>query len=118
MTKSVTINLQVLSLISGFILPFLVAFVTKAKASSQLKAIVNLALSAIAGGITSAIATGGSVELKPWLYGMGIAFVSSGASYAHLWTPTGTIGSLKAATKNFGIGGDATVSTPPPPPMP
>lgn len=86
-------------------LPIAVAFLLAHTASSSLKAAVNLLGSLIVTGLITVIADLTSHTAIDWftiLFALVSGFIVSGASYSHLWKPTGTI--EKAALGGGSIG--------------
>ena len=80
-----------LSAVVTVLLPILTAWVTKAVASSKVKAIVLAALSAITGfgtELLNALQTGTSYEIFQGLINAGIVFVVAVASYFGFWRTT------------------------------
>lgn len=104
------LNPTVLTYASGFLVPLAVGALTKIHASRGLKAVLNLVLSAIAGGLAVAITSNGDVQLSTWIAGITQTFVVSIASYYGLWKPTGVAPAVQQGTATLGIG----PSTPPP----
>lgn len=104
------LNPTVLTYASGFLVPLAVGVLTKLHASKGLKAVLNLVLSAIAGGLAVALTSNGDVQLSTWLAGIAQTFVVSIASYYGLWKPTGVAPAVQQGTATLGIGS----STPPP----
>lgn len=97
------LDVQVLAFIGGFLLPLLVGLITKQKASSALKAVVLVGLSALSAGITTVVAGGGEVVLKQWLISFAETWITGVATYFGLWRYTITP-NLQSLTANFGIG--------------
>lgn len=97
------LNPTELQIASGFAIPLVVGFITKLRASSAVKALLNFLLSAIAGGLTVALAANGDVVGTTWLLGIAQTFVVSIASYYGLWKHT-VAPAIAQSTPNFGIG--------------
>jgi hypothetical protein len=104
----VQIDVQVLSILAGVVIPILVGVITKLHASRTVKAILNFGLSATAGGVAAALAADppGSVHLREWVLNIAVAWVVSVATYYGLWKPTGAAGAVQTATAGFGVGSD------------
>lgn len=98
------IDPQILQLGSGVLIPLVVGAITKWKASAGLKAGINFALSAIAGGLTVALSTNGDVVLSTWVQGILTTFITSIAMYYGLWKPTGISTTVQVKTADIGIG--------------
>lgn len=98
------LDVGLLTLVGAFLIPLLTGLITKYFASSGLKAISTLTLSAAAGLVQTAIDAGGSVVLKEWIGSAVVAWVLSLATYYGLWKPTGTAERVQRATANVGIG--------------
>ena len=110
----ITLDLATWAFIGGTIVPILVGILTKCRASSAVKGLVNLVLSAIAGIIATAIATGGALN-EATVVAAFMALIASVATYFGVLKPTGVTGAVQGSTANFGIGkptneGTATVS--------
>ncbi len=106
------LDIQMLSIIGGAIIPILVGIVTKMSASSGLKAVVNFLLSAVAGAVAVAIEHEGAVNVEEWVVGIGMTWVISVATHYGLWKPTGASSTVQASTAGFGLGGEAHVAHP------
>lgn len=89
--------------VSVFI-PLVVGLITKSKATTLEKTLINLLASAVVGGITTALATNGSVDPAAWLVGMGVAFGSSVVSHYNLWKPTGVSATVQNVAPGVGLG--------------
>lgn len=104
LTSTVTVPLATLALISGLVIPLLTGLVTKQRASSAVKALVNAALAAVAAGIGLLTLNGGTMELKPLIIATVVTFITSGSVYNHLWKPLGVAEYIQALFPNKGIG--------------
>lgn len=89
LAAAVVVGVAYLNFVVGFIIPLLTGFLTKAKAPSWFKAVMNLGLSAVAGAVTTAIAAEGKVEVKTWVTGIMVTWAMSWASYTGWWKPSG-----------------------------
>jgi hypothetical protein len=73
-------------------IPILVALLTRAEASSTAKALTNLAGGLVATAVLTIVLDLSAHEAIDWfhiLFALVTGFVVSGATYAHLWKPTG-----------------------------
>lgn len=85
-------TVQVVSLLVGTLIPILVALVTKSTAQPGVKAVVNLALSAVSGFGAEYINSAHFVWQQALLTTV-VTFVVSVATYYGLWKPTNVAGS-------------------------
>lgn len=97
---------RLLQLGSGIVIPLVVGWLTHLHASSKLKAILNFVLSAVAGGLSVAFASNGTVLLSTWVFGILQTFITSIVSYYGLWKPTGVAGSVQQGGLGIGAPGD------------
>jgi hypothetical protein len=103
----VTLDQYWLTMIIAVVLPALVALVTKQIASANVKAVLLLLLSAIAGTATSVQANGGTFDLKDAAVATILTFVIAVGSHFGILKPlsiTGTEGAIQRKTANFGVG--------------
>jgi hypothetical protein len=97
-------------LLSTYVAPFLsivTALVTKADTNPAVKAVVNLALAAIAAQVVAGEQAGGLTLDRTFWIALGMTFVLSVASYYGLWKPVGVAGSkgvVARKTARFGLG--------------
>lgn len=98
------LDVGVLAMLSGTVIPLLVGLVAKRYAERSIKLLLNGALSALAGGLAAAIATNGTVEPKDWLLSMATTFFVSMTSYYLAYKPTGIAAAVQAIAPRFGIG--------------
>jgi hypothetical protein len=97
-----TSDTQLISMLSGVVIPILVAVVTKMSAGSHVKAIANAFLCAVSGALATVIpgawdwASFGIAALSTWAVSV--------ASHYGLWKPTGASGTVQTATAGVGIG--------------
>lgn len=89
----------------GFLIPVLTALVAKKVASSGLKSVVTLVLSALTATIATIVAADGhgfawQAFVNAFLNTFGPAIVT----YYGLWKPTGLAGTVAQATQGFGVG--------------
>ena len=93
---------QVIAMVSGVLIPILVALLTKLRAPSSTKAIANAFLSAVAGALATVIpgdfswTTFGIAALSAWAVSV--------SSHFGLWKPTGTTNTVQEATADVGLG--------------
>lgn len=97
------LDVQTLTIL-GWMIPLVVGVVTKKWANAGVKAVTNLALSAVVGGIAVATEANGHVMLKTWLFNIVATFLQSIVAYYGLWKPTGAAPALQEATASFGLG--------------
>lgn len=99
----ITLDLATWAFLGGTIVPILVGLVTKLHASSAVKGLVNLVLSAIAGLVATAIATDGVLTKTAVVAGF-MALVASVGTYYGVLKPVGVTGAVQRSTANVGIG--------------
>jgi hypothetical protein len=90
------------TLVAGVLIPIVVNIVTKEVASSAVKSILLLVLSAVAGLATVAI-SGGGVITDAALTNAAVTFVIAVASYYGFWKPTGISPALAEKGSDFGV---------------
>lgn len=100
--KNANENAQLISVLTGVIIPLLVGVLTKMNAASAVKSICNAGLSALG----SVLAT---MQLDAWSWKWFViswmsTFTVSIASYYGLWKPTGAAPAVQNATANVGLG--------------
>lgn len=100
----VQLNVLLLTALVGSVIPLLVGFITKTSASRNVKSIVGLALSAIATGITFALATDGTVVLSEWIVGILMTFGTGLAAHYNILKPSGLTALVHGLVPNVGIG--------------
>jgi hypothetical protein len=93
---------QVIAMISGVLIPILVALLTKLRASSKLKAMANAILCAVSGALSTVIP--GAFSWKPFAVAALSTWAVSVATYYGLWKPTGVTQATASATAGVGIG--------------
>ncbi len=99
----ITLDLATWAFLGGTIVPILVGLLTKLDASSAVKGLVNLVLSAIAGLIATAVVSDGVLTKEAVVAGF-MALVASVGTYYGVLKPIGVTGSVQRATANVGIG--------------
>lgn len=92
------------SLLGGVVVPHLTAVLAKAHAPSWVKVALTAALAAVTGGIATAVAGNGQIEVYGWLTNMGLAWITALATYPTVTEKLGTTKFLREATARFGIG--------------
>lgn len=106
------LDAQTISLLVGIVIPLLVGLLSKIHASSGLKAVINAALSAVAGAFSAFASTGFSAtDWKTLVTSIVTTWVVSVATYYGVYKPTGVAGSVIAKTPNFGLGSPPVVET-------
>lgn len=98
------IDVRVLALLAGVVVPLLTAVVTKRLAHPGLKAFSTLVLSVIGGWLAVAVQADGVVNMETWIDGLLTSFTAATVSYYGLWKPTTIAPRLQQATAAFGIG--------------
>lgn len=103
--EAIQVDLSLLNFVVGFVIPLLVGLITKLRASSGLKASMNLALSVVGGAIVTVIEADGTIEdWKQFLTGIVMTWLISQTSYTGLWKPNGVSAKVQEATANTGLG--------------
>ena len=97
-------DVYVLSLLGGLIIPLITAVVTKKVASPGLKSLCTTLLSVVAGAVAVATQADGQVVLGQWLNGIFTSFIAAIATYYGFWKPTSIAPKLQDRTYNFGLG--------------
>ena len=100
----IELDVELLTILSGVVIPLVVGLVTKKATSASFKLVVNMTASAVIGGITTAISTGGAVELRKWVVGMVVTWAMSLMSYYGLWKPSGVAGIVQDVAPEMGLG--------------
>lgn len=95
-------DLTLLTLLTGVIVPLLVGLLTKLNASSAVKAVLNLGLTAA--GTLLAVANETDFEWKVFVTSWAIAWTVSVATYYGFYKPSGVSASVNGYTSEFGIG--------------
>lgn len=98
------VDTQILMVISGTVIPLLVAILAKQNASSGVKAVLNAGLSALSGVVGTAITNGGHIELKKAILAIFVVWVTSIATHFGLYKPVGASDGVASATSGFGLG--------------
>ena len=95
-------DLTLITIVSGTLIPILVALVAKLNASSGLKAILNFGFSAIAAAI--ALENEASFNWRSFAINFALTYLVSIATYYGLWKPTGVTGTVQEKTADVGVG--------------
>lgn len=95
-------NLTLYTLLAGVIVPLLVGLLTKLNASSALKSILNLGLTAA--GSLLAVANEATFQWKLFVTNWAIAWVVAVATYYGFYKPSGVSGQVQESTAGFGLG--------------
>lgn len=99
----IRLDVPMLNLLLGVGIPLLVAALTRLRVSSGVKAVANLGLSALAGGVAAAVLADGAVEVKTVVLGFLATWGTSILTYYGLHKPTGLVGLVAAQTAGFGV---------------
>lgn len=100
----IELDVQLLSLLLGSGIPLLVALTAKLGASSEIKSVMNLILSVMAGGLAWAIENSGAFTWQEALTAAVSAYLASGVAYQNLWKPTKIAEKVSVKTPNLGLG--------------
>lgn len=101
--QKVHLDVGILTVLVGTIIPLLTALITKANASSAVKAITTLSLTVIAAAIQELIKVNGVVNLRTFLANFMVTWIVAIASYYGLTKHVGTPG-VAAVAPNNGLG--------------
>lgn len=94
---------QLISVLTGFVIPLLVGLLSKLNAAKSLKAVLNFGLSALASVLATVIPE--QFTWSAFLVTFAMTWVSSVATYYGLWKPTQTAQVIQVKTANMGVGG-------------
>jgi hypothetical protein len=100
---TVTVNLQILSLVAGIAVPFLTRLVTTKLAPGWLQVLILTLLATVGGVVASLINSGGTFVLQPTLLALLVTWVTAFAAHYGFET-AGTLPALGRATARFGLG--------------
>lgn len=100
----IEVDVTVLTFVAGSILPLLTGLLTKLKASSKVKSLMNLGLSLVGGAVAYLVAHNGQADFQSLFMAVGTVYLASGTSYNNLWKPTGVAERVQNATANIGVG--------------
>ena len=95
-------DLTLITIITGTLVPILVALVSKLNASAAVKAILNFGFSAVVAAI--ALEHEADWNWKSFAVNFALTYLVSIATYYGLWKPTGVTGSVAAKTADVGVG--------------
>lgn len=104
MEHVITVDVQVLTLLTGTVIPLLVGFLTKQKASSRFKAVANLVLSVLAGVAGALLEAHGTLNVSQIFTAAMTTWLASGVSYTALLKPTGVASAVQSIAPEFGVG--------------
>lgn len=101
---SLVVTAPVLSIVTGLLLPFVIAVITKAATSSTVKAIVGIVVAAIAATVARATqADGHAVFTAALLLDIGLVYGPQLLTYLGLWSKVGSGGINAKLLPNTGI---------------
>jgi hypothetical protein len=100
---TVTLDTQMLSVLTGVIVPLLVGLLTKLNAGRGIKAVINALLSAAAAAL-ALIVPDVPFELRSFVITWAQVWVISIASYYGFHKPTGVAPAVQQSTANVGVG--------------
>lgn len=92
-------SVQIVAVMVGTVIPILTALVTRSTASSSVKALVSLGLSAVASFGTEFINNHDHFYWQGALLTTVVVFITSVGTYMGLWKPTNIAGSKSKAAK-------------------
>lgn len=104
MNRLLEVDVTLLTFVLGSLVPLLTAVLTKVRASSGVKAIVNVLLSVVTGTASYWLLHDGKSTLVGLATAAITAYLASGVTYEHLWKPTNVAPSLHKNTAEFGVG--------------
>jgi hypothetical protein len=93
----------IITMVTGVLIPILVAVLTRVHASPALKAVLNAGLSALS-GVLSTLVIDDHTNWRHVVVKVLLTWALSIATYYGLWKPTTTTATVADATKGFGIG--------------
>lgn len=103
LSDSIKIDDLTLNFLIGAVVPLLVGLVTKLRASSGLKAVINFGFSAVTGVLTSMLG-GGTLTAKEIITKIFVTWISAIVAYEGLQKPTGVAGTVASIAPSLGIG--------------
>ncbi len=101
--QKVRLDVSFLTVIVGVLIPLLTALITKANASSAVKAITTLGLTLLATAIQGIIDANGVVNGKQWLMTFAVTYATAILSYYGFTKHVGTPAAANVAPNN-GLG--------------
>ena len=102
--EKVHLDVGILTFIVATAIPILTALITKASASSAVKAITTLTLTVIASAVQYAIEANGVVNLKSFLANFAVTWIVAIAAYYGLLKPTTITQKFSEVAPTKGIG--------------
>lgn len=102
--SKVHLDVGVLTFIVATAIPILTGLITKANASSGVKAVTTLTLAIIAAAVQLAIEANGVVNLRTFLGNLAVTWIIAIATYYGLLKPTKVTQKAAAVAPNFGLG--------------
>lgn len=100
----IAVDIPLLTFIVGSLIPLVVAVLTKANASSSVKATANVVLSVVGGVVAFLLAHDGEATGIELVTAAIAAYLASGVAYTHFHKPTGLAPTVAAKTAGVGIG--------------
>lgn len=98
------LDMPAIAVALGVVLPLVTGFITKAKAPSWVKSVVNALLSSIAGALIVVVHNGGHVNVGQVVVGVAETWGASIVAHAGFWAPTGTAAKVQNIAAEFGFG--------------
>lgn len=95
-------DMTLLVLLTGVVVPLLVGLLTKLNASTGVKAVLNLGLTALGAALVTSNQTG--FEWKTFAVNFGVAWAVSVGTYYGFYKPTGTADKVAKIAPEVGIG--------------
>jgi hypothetical protein len=92
------------TLLTGSVIPLLVAVATKSGASSRVKGLANLLLSFLGGAVTHLLGHDGGAPWQAVVNAGLLTWLVSGTAFHTLWGPGGTAGAVARRTSRVGVG--------------
>lgn len=103
--QTVTLDATLFAILAGTVTPIVVGLITKLNATSGLKAIVTLFLTAVVAVFNDVVIAGnGTFNLKTAIVFFAVTFVTHVATYAGLYKPTTGAAPGAQATAQWGLG--------------
>lgn len=98
------IDIAAWAALAGLVVTMLTSLVTKSRATSTVKALVNLALAALAGVITTIAANTGDLRVAELVFGFVFTYLTSLGAYFGLTSKTPIDATIRSIAPNAGIG--------------
>lgn len=102
-SSRIEVDVVLLSLVIGTILPVITRLVSHSNASSKTLATVNLVLSLAGAGVSYLLVNNGSAPWSEIVAAVGAAYLASGSTYSHFWKPVGITDAIDVKVRG-GIG--------------